>query len=226
MRKQRLILFFILLLLIILAEILLLSRCAGRPSGPAVDSLATAPPTSAVFTQAPTATPAPTAPPPVTTVPPATEVPVTPEPTPEPTPDPTDTPAPTATPSHGTVIAEGRFSSSTGTSMNMNIDWVAYDNGSGSAVIALTGTVTSYSLQLASIYNGVTLEMAGYSVSCDTKSIYLEDGVGQTTSPLFYTTLTVPLGTAGDMTASWRYGGSYSGVALDTVEASGYVYTS
>ena len=204
----------------------MLARCTGAPSDADVEPQMTPSPTTAVITPAPTATSAPTEPPAAATAAPATEIPITPAPTPEPTPDPTDTPAPTATPSYGTVIAEGRFSSDTGTSMNMNVNWVAYDDGSGSAVIALTGTVTSYSLQLASLYDAVTLEMAGYSVTCNTRSIYLEDGVGQTTSPLFYTTLTVPIGTSADMTAVWRYGGSYSGVSLETVTATGYIYTS
>lgn len=226
MQKRRLILTFLLLFLIILVEIFMLVRCTGSPSAQSDTPQMTTSPTAAVFTPAPTATPAPTEPPAAATAAPATELPTTPAPTPEPTPDPTDTPAPTATPSYGTVIAEGRFSSDTGTSMNMNVNWVAYDDGSGNAVIALTGTVTSYSLQLANLYDAATLEMAGYSVTCNTRSIYLVDGVGQTTSPLFYTTLTVPLGICADMTAVWRYGGSYSGVSLDTVTATGYIYTS
>lgn len=226
MQKRRLILTFFLLILVILAEIFMLVRCTGNPSDQTDSPQMTASPTAVIVTQAPTATPTPTEPPAAATAAPATEIPTTPAPTPDPTPDPTDTPAPTATPSYGIVIAEGSFSSDTGTSMNMNVNWVAYDDGSGSAVIALTGTVTSYSLQLASLYDSVTLEMAGYSVTCNTRSIYLEDGVGQTTSPLFYTTLTVPLGTCADMTAVWRYGGSYSGVSLETVTAAGYIYTS
>lgn len=226
MQKRRLILTFFLLLLVILAELFMLARCTGSPSDRTDTPQMTTSPTAAVFTPAPTVTPAPTEPPAAATPAPPTEPPATPAPTPEPTPEPTDTPAPTSTPSYGTVIAEGRFSSDTGTSMNMNVNWVAYDDGSGNAVIALTGTVTSYSLQLTSLYDAVTLEMAGYSVTCNTRSIYLEDGVSQTTSPLFYTTLTVPLGTSADMTATWRYGGSYSGVSLDTVTATGYIYTS
>lgn len=225
MQKRRLIAIFVLLILIIAVELLLLRSCNSRIDTADLKPQMTPSPTTVPATPVPTETPAPTQPP-ATPLP--TQPPVVYEPTQAPataTPKPTDTPAPTATPSYGMEISRGSFSSSTGTSMNMNVNWVAYDDGSGNAVISLTGTVTSYSLQLASLYDAVTLEMDGYSTTCNTQSIYLEDGVGQTTSPLFYTKLTVPLGTCADMTATWKYGGSYSGVDLPTVTATGYVYT-
>lgn len=225
MQKRRLIAIFVILILIITVEVLMLRRCSFDPDISNGEPQMTASPTTVPATPIPTETPVPTQPP---ATPAPTQPPVVYEPTQAPatpTPKPTDTPAPTATPSYGMEISRGSFSSSTGTSMNMNVNWVAYDDGSGNAVIALTGTVTSYSLQLTTLYDAVTLEMDGYSTTCNTQSIYLEDGVGQTTSPLFYTKLTVPLGTCADMTATWKYGGSYSGVDLPTVTATGYIYT-
>lgn len=225
MQKRRLIAIFVILVLIITVEVLMLRSCSfDRETADSAPQM-TASPTTVPATPVPTETPVPTQPP---ATPAPTQPPVVYEPTPvpaTPTPKPTDTPAPTATPSYGMEISRGSFSSSTGTPMNMTVSWVAYDDGNGNAVISLTGTVTSYSLQLTNIYDGVTLEMDGYSTTCNTQSIYLEDGVGQTTSPLFYTKLTVPLGTCADMTATWRYGGSYSGVDLPTVTATGYIYT-
>lgn len=225
MQKRRLIAIFVILVLIITVEVLMLRSCSfDRETADSAPQM-TASPTTVPTTPVPTETPVPTQPP---ATPAPTQPPVVYEPTPvpaTPTPKPTDTPAPTATPSYGMEISRGSFSSSTGTPMNMTVSWVAYDDGNGNAVISLTGTVTSYSLQLTNIYDGVTLEMDGYSTTCNTQSIYLEDGVGQTTSPLFYTKLTVPLGTCADMTATWRYGGSYSGVDLPTVTATGYIYT-
>jgi hypothetical protein len=120
------------------------------------------------------------------------------------------------------VAAQGSFSSDTGTAMNMNISWTAFDTGDGNAVVAITGTVTSYSLQLTTIYDGVTVDFAGYTATCNTSSVQIAEN-NYTVSPLFYTTITVPLNTAGTMNVSWRYGGSYGGTTLDTVTASGYV---
>lgn len=224
MKQRRLLIVFVVLILIIVLELVLLSQCSRQPETDILQPQMTPSPTADLSTPAPTETPAPT-PTPTPTTPPATDPPATPQPTPTPTPEPTDTPAPTATPSYGAEISRGSFSSDTGTSMNMNVEWVAYDNGSGNAVIAVTGTVSSYSLQLMGLYDAATIEMAGYSTTCDTRSIYINEDTARVTSPLFHTTLTVPLGTCDDLTVSWRYGGTYSGVSLPTVDASGYVYT-
>lgn len=227
MPKRRLIILFIILILIILVEVLMLRRCTFEPEIVDTQPQATISPTTVPATPDPSATPVPTQIPatPAPTAPPVVYEPTQAPATPTPSPNPTDTPAPTTTPSYGMEISRGSFSSSTGTAMNMNVSWVAYDDGNGNAVISLTGTVTSYSLRLTGLYDAVTLELDGYSTTCNTQSIHLEDGVGQTTSPLFYTKLTVPLGTCADMTATWNYGGSYGGVDLPTVTASGYVYT-
>ncbi len=216
---------FVILILIITVEVLMLRRCSFDPDIGTGEPQMTASPTTAPATPEPSATPEPTQAPttPRPTDPPAEYVPTQAPATA--TPQPTDAPAPTATPSYGMEISRGSFSSSTGTSMNMNVNWVAYDDGSGNAVIAVIGTVTSYSLQLTNLYDSVSIELNGYSTTCNSQSIYLESGSGQTTSPLFYTKLTVPLGTCADMNVSWRFGGSYSGVDLPTVTASGYVYT-
>lgn len=224
MQKHRLLAIFVILILIILVEVLMLRSCNTDSDLSTGTPQMTSSPTTVPATSVPTESPAPTQLP-ATSAPTLTPVPTEAPATPQPTPDPTATPAPTPTPSYGMEISRGSFSSSTGTAMNMSVNWVAYDDGSGNAVIALTGTVTSYSLQLTSLYDAVTLELAGYSATCNTQSIYLEDSVGQTTSPLFYTKLTVPLGTCADMTVTWKYGGSYSGVDLPTITATGYVYT-
>ena len=227
MKSKRFILILLVLLAVVFLEVLLLTRCGSKDTTPEAVQM-TPSPTADLSTPQPTETPAPT--PEITmtpapTTPPATQAPATatPQPTPEPTPEPTATPAPTALPSYGTYLNSGSFSSDTGTKLNMQIEWTAYDDGSGNAVIAITGSVSSYSLYLASIYDGATISLNGYSTTSTTRAINQDDSAGLSTNPIFLTTLTVPLGTAGDMTVSWRYGGSYSGVALDVITASGYV---
>lgn len=227
MKKRRLILIFAALIAIIALEALLLSRCSRRDSSAGTQAQPQQTPSStfAVSTPEPSAAPIPADTPVPTQIPtaPPTQAP-TPTAAPTPSPTPAPTPEPTATPSYGTVVAQGSFSSSTGTSMNMNVSWVAYDDGAGNAVVAVTGTVTSYSLRLATLYSSVSIDFAGYTATCNSSGVTIDEDV-YTVSPLFYTTVTVPLGTAGDMNVSWRYGGSYSGVALDSVTAGGYVYT-
>lgn len=230
MKSKRFIVILLILLVVVALEVLLLTRCGSEEKLPEPPVM-TPSPTTVISTPAPAATIAPTpiilmTPPP--TLPPVTQAPVTapdptPDPTPEPTPKPTATPAPTALPSYGTYLNSGSFSSDTGTKLNMHIDWTAYDDGNGNAVIAVTGSISSYSLYLASIYDGATITLDGHSTTSTTRAINQDDSAGLSTNPIFLTTLTVPLGTSGDMTVSWRYGGTYSGVSLPTIEATGFV---
>lgn len=227
MKTKRFITILLVLLAVVVLELLLLTRCGSEEKKPEAP-LMTPSPTADLSTPAPTETPAPT--PEITmtptpTTPPATQAPATatPKPTPSPTPDPTATPAPTALPSYGTYLNSGSFSSDTGTKLNMQIEWIAYDNGNGNTVLAVTGSVSSYSLYLASIYDGATIRLGDYSTTITTRAINQDDNSGPSTNPIFLTTLTVPKGTEGDMTVVWRYGGTYSGVSLPTIEASGYV---
>lgn len=229
MKSKRFITILLVLLVVIVLEVVLLTRCGSEDTATELPRM-TPSPTADLSTPAPTETPAPTPEAviittPAPTTPPATQAPATPEPTAEPTPEPTATPAPTALPSYGTYLSSGSFSSDTGTILNMQIEWTAYDDGSGNAVIAVTGTVSSYSLYLASIYDGATISLGGYSTTSTTRAINQDDSAGLSSNPIFLTTLTVPKGTSGDMTVVWRYGGSYSGVSLPTIEASGYVST-
>ncbi len=228
MKFKRFSVILLVLLVVIILEVLLLTRCGSEDKKPEPPVM-TPSPTADLSTPEPVVTVPPTpeiimTPPP--TLPPVTQAPTappTPEPTPEPTPKPTATPAPTALPSYGTYLNSGSFSSDTGTKLNMHIDWTAYDDGSGNAVIAVTGSVSSYSLYLASIYDGATITLGDYSTTCTTREINQDDSAGLSTNPIFLSTLKVPLGTAGDMTVSWRYGGTYSGVSLPTIDATGYV---
>lgn len=229
MKFKRFFVILLVLLVVIILEVLLLTRCGSGSKAPEPPVM-TPSPTADLSTPEPAETSLPTpeilmTPPP--TLPPVTQAPAapppTPDPTPEPTPEPTATPAPTALPTYGTYLNSGSFSSDTGTKLNMHIDWTAYDDGNGNAVIAVTGSVSSYSLYLASIYDGATISLGSYSTTSTTRAINQDDSAGLSTNPIFLTTLTVPLGTSGDMTVSWRYGGSYSGVDLPFIEATGFV---
>lgn len=232
METRRLFTLFGIMIAIVVVLALLLSRC-GRADDSADTPEATATPSSsAVEVVTPeaeaTATPVPSVSPTanVTPAPAATTAATTaPTATPSPTPSPTPTPtaAPTPTPIVGTLTAQGSFSSDTGTSLNMAVNWSAVDNGDGTTTISLSGTVTSYSLSVMA--NSVSISFAGYSASTTAQSISVESST-YTISNLFSTSLTVPSGTAGDMTVTWNYNGTYSDVTLDTITATDYVYTS
>ncbi len=174
------------------------------------------------------ATPTPTAPPPVITptpVPPTkapTPTPVPPTKAPTPTPVPTPSPTPTPLPPTDTVTAADSFGSDTGTPLNMGVSWRAVDHGDGTTTISISGTVTSYTLQLG--VTAINVSFEGYSASATGSSVNVNSS-SLVTNSLFSTSMTVPSGTAGNMTVSWGYNGRYGEVSLGTITATGFVYT-
>lgn len=172
-------------------------------------------PTDAPVTPVPAQT-VDTAPPPPTDAPaataPPTEVPATPEPSPEPSP----TPVPTAVPA-----SDGSFQSNTGTNLNLIVSWRAEDQGNGTTRLYVVGSVSSYSLQVASTQ--VSITYGSSSTTATGSAISLEDGVSRTESGLFSATLDVPSGTTDTLTVNWAFKGSYSGVSLPNIQASGQI---
>lgn len=122
----------------------------------------------------------------------------------------------------GSILASNSFSSNTGVGLNLNVSWQATDLGGGRARINVSGSVSSYDLDVMAL--PVTISFAGYSTTVTGSSISV--GSGMSTNPLFSTSFDVDAGAAGDMTVSWNFGGTYSDTDLPQVVATGYVYTS
>lgn len=122
----------------------------------------------------------------------------------------------------GSILASNSFSSNTGVGLNLNVSWQATDLGGGRARISVSGSVSSYDLDVMAL--PVTISFAGFSTTVTGSSISV--GSGMSTNPLFSTSFDVDAGAAGDMTVSWNFGGTYSDVDLPQVVATGYVYTS
>ncbi len=171
-------------------------------------------------------TAAPELPPPAaaTDVPLPTETPSTPAPTAEPAPTPipaTATPVPTAEPTPTAVPSSaGSCASSTGTALELNVDWSTQALGNGMVRVYVTGRVGSYTLDVTN--TSVTVDLAGQSTVCQVGSILIGEDV-YTVSDLFSTYLDVPAGTVGTLTVDWFFNGSYSGVDLPHIIAAGTV---
>ena len=159
------------------------------------------------FTPAPTATP--------TQMPP-----VTPSPTSAPTPSPTPTPTPVPTLPPVLADASGSFRSDTGTELNLRVDWKLYSEG-GEQKLRVELYALSYSLYTAPLMGALTLNVDGRTYTADSPAIAY-DGNGQVSTHLGTFSVDAPAGAAG-VTVTWHYGGSYSGVALEDITASGTV---
>ncbi len=174
----------------------------------------TSPPYS---TKAPTQQlPPPTAEP-VTQEPTATAVPQSAPPTAEPPVPETAAPVPQTT---GSATTSGSASSNTGTGLNMTISWQSEEIGGGTTRLSISGTVQSYSLQIMS--QPVAIQLGGYSTSVMGNSINVTED-NYTETPLFSAVLDVPSGTTGTLTVTWNYQGTYSGVSMSEITASGFI---
>ena len=240
MRKGKIIALAIALVIILAGELYLFARCTqGDMPLPAAltggdQQSGTTPVVSQTAVPAPAVTSPPmfTSPPAYTPPPAYTALPETAPPTWTPVPTPTATPLPSApptdppptnapvTPPPGTVVSSGSASSSTGTNLNMSISWQAVDMGGGITRVTVSGTVQSYSLQVMGM--PVSISLGGYSTSVTGSAINITDDTYSNTN-LFTTSFDVPSGTTGTLTATWNFQGTYSGVSLPTVTASGYV---
>lgn len=232
MKVRRIVILVVVLLLIIGFEVFLMNRLSRPDTAsvpePTAEPEATQEPVAPVVPQPVQTdnTPGSTSPPapPVVNLPTATQAPAaTAAPTNAPTPAPTEapTPAPTAPPSDVTT-GSGGFSSDTGTSLNLSVDWTAVDHGDGTATVTITGSVVSYELHVMA--QSVSISFGGYSASCTGSSIDYSGG-GMSVSHLFSTSMTVPSGTEGNMSVTWNYNGVYNEIPLSSVTASGYAYT-
>lgn len=158
---------------------------------------------------------------PKTTPEPEVKVHVQPTPVPAHTPAPTPvpTPAPTPTPTPRPVSASGSFSSSTGTYLNIIVDWKAYTEADGTTMLQVDVNASHYTFFTTSQYqalhinvNGQTADLNTSSISCDTNTLHI--------SPLGTFTTKVQPGSV-PITVTWDYRGTYSGVELEKITATG-----
>ena len=144
---------------------------------------------------------------PLETAPPAE----TPAPTPEPTPEPTPAPA----------DASGRFTSDTGTGLNLKVDWKTYTAADGKRKLQADVSIVSYSIFSSSQYKSITLKIGGNSWSADCPGVSY-DGKDQIVTKAATFTVDAPApGTA--VSVEWYYGGKYSGKELNTITATGTI---
>ena len=117
----------------------------------------------------------------------------------------------------GTVVASGSFASSTGTQLNLLVNWLVQSDGAGQKTLYVDVNATSYSLY--SNGGGVELTANGMVYTATASSINY-GGKSMVTNRL--ASFTVP-GVSGavSLSAVWHFNGSYSGVAIGDIRASG-----
>lgn len=163
-------------------------------------------------TAAPARTPEPTPEPTPTPTPiPTPRVTPTPTPTPRPTPTPVPTPEPTE--------VFGKFQSSTGTGLNIQVDWRAYPKSDGGYRLDMDVSVLSYSFYTDALFDSIELDVGGSKSYLSSPKVSY-DGKDLAVTPLVSHSVNASGGSV-PITVTWNYKGSYSGVELEKITASG-----
>lgn len=144
----------------------------------------------------------------------------TPEPTPEPSPEPTPEPTPEATEEPvQNISASGSFSSDTGTGLNIQVDWNAYNAEDGSVRLSVDISASHYSFFTSSLYNALEVTIGGDTYYANSAEVSYDGDELQLTKMASFD-IPVDAGSA-NIDVVWHYRGTYSGVELDEITASG-----
>lgn len=168
----------------------------------------TATPEAPIFTPAPapTDTPEPTPTP-------------TPTPTPRPTPTPTPAPTPAPTPTPEPAAVSGSFRSDSGTKLNLLVTWSAYPSAGGGYRLEVDVNAESYSFSTDALYHSIAITIGDETYALNSPKVSY-DGTDLAVTPLAAQTAEVP-GGAVPISVVWNYKGSYSGVEIESITASG-----
>ncbi len=119
----------------------------------------------------------------------------------------------------GSVLNSGSFQSDTGTGLNIRVDWSAVRGVTGEKTLEVLVSTLSYSLNSIEMPGGVELTVNG-DVYVGKSAAVNYSGRSQITSPLASFSVPNLSGTV-QLGAVWHFKGSYSGVALGDIRASG-----
>lgn len=118
-----------------------------------------------------------------------------------------------------TVTGSGSFMSNTGTSLNLIVNWYAGVDIYGNRGLMVVVSATSGSLMAGSLPNGVELNVNGMMYTSSNNAINYMGG-GVTTNTLATFTIPNVYGTV-SISAVWHFNGSYGGVPIGSIYASG-----
>ena len=123
--------------------------------------------------------------------------------------------------SGGSLLSSGFFQSNTGTGLNIRADWRVVKGDTGEKTLEVQVSSLSYSLSSIELPNGVELNVNG-AVYIGKSAAVCYNGSGQIASPLASFSVPNLSGTV-QLSVVWHFNGSYSGVALRDIRASGTV---
>ena len=117
----------------------------------------------------------------------------------------------------GSVVASGSFSSSTGTQLNLQVNWSSQAEASGRRTLYVDVCANSYSLYS----NGGGVELTVNGMLYEANAAAVSYG-GKTPVTNRLASFVIPgLSGAVSINAVWHFNGTYSGVSIGDIRASG-----
>ncbi len=143
----------------------------------------------------------------------------------EPTEPPTEATEATEKPTESTEPIEGetnsgQFTSSTGTGLELIVDWKTYSSSDGTKMVRFDVSISCFSINVGSRYDGIHITMDGVTKSFN--SVDVTSSSGKNTFLLGSCSMEMS-GDSADVSVAWDFRGTYSGTPLEQVTASGTV---
>lgn len=120
----------------------------------------------------------------------------------------------------GTVTDSGSFVSSTGTGLEVLVDWSIFDDADGEHKVRLDVSLQCYNLYVSERYNGITIRLGDETKKINSAEI---DYTGGKTSILIGSTVMDMPADPTDCEVSWEFKGTYNQTQIDAVTAVGTV---
>lgn len=121
----------------------------------------------------------------------------------------------------GEVGNSGRFTSNTGTGLELLVDWTVYTDENGTDMVRFDISIESYSISVGSRINGIVITMDGQTKKLDSGEITYATGPKKTFL-LGSCTMEMTSETA-QAEVSWDFLGTYKDTPMDRITASGEV---
>ena len=121
----------------------------------------------------------------------------------------------------GEVGNSGRFTSDTGTGLELLVDWTTYTDENGTDMVRFDISIESYSIYVGSRINGLVITMDGRTKKLDSGEITYASGPKKTF--LLGSCTMEMLSETAHAEVSWDFFGSYKDTPMDQITASGEV---
>ena len=115
----------------------------------------------------------------------------------------------------------GRFTSDTGTGLELLVDWTTYTDENGTDMVRFDISIESYSIYVGSRINGLVITMDGRTKKLDSGEITYASGPKKTF--LLGSCTMEMLSATAHAEVSWDFFGSYKDTPMDRITASGEV---